>query len=258
MKSCYMKRAHYYLIYTIQYCMLAAKRSPILFRSIYAQLRYALFQCYLCRLPADTDQLICRRCQTYFEENDTACHRCAMPMTTSSDTLCGQCQQASGYIDKTFAPWRYQQPLTRLIHDFKYFNALCLAPFLAQCILDKLPLSLPEIDYLVPMPIHQKRLKYRGYNQTSLLSKVLSKHTGIPLNQSLCHRIIFQAPQALLDQKDRLKNTKGAFIAKPVEQLHIVIIDDLITTGATANSLAKELKQHGARQIDLWCVARQY
>lgn len=222
------------------------------------QFRYALCQCYLCRLPVTSKDIVCHRCQSHFEGNDASCSRCAMPIASTSDTLCGQCQQTTGYIDKTFAPWRFQQPLTRLIHDFKYHNALCLAPFLSHCILKSLPKPFPNIDYIVPMPIHPKRLKYRGYNQTSVLGKILSKHTGIPLNQSLCQRIVFEGPQVFLDQKSRLNNTKNAFTAHSVKHLHIVIIDDLITTGATANSLAKELKQQGARQVDLWCIARQY
>lgn len=181
-----------------------------------------------------------------------------MPITAPPGTLCGQCQTTKSYVDKTYAFWRYQPPLTGLIHDFKYHNHLFLAPFLAQCMLKYMPQPLLNIDYLIPMPIHPKRLKTRGYNQTSLLAKILCEQTGITLNQTLCQRIIFHGPQVLLNQQSRLKNTKNAFHAKSVNQHHLMIIDDLVTTGATANSLAKELKRQGAKQVDLWCIARQY
>ncbi len=232
--------------------------NPTLFSHFIHSLRCAFCRCYLCRLPIDNQHAICTRCQRYFEQINQACRRCAMPMQTSSDTLCGQCQPSQGYIDNAHIFWRYTPPLTGLIHDFKYHNQLFLAPFLAHCMQRHLPQPLTDIDYLIPMPIHRKRLRSRGFNQTSLLAKALSKQTGIPMNQTLCQRIVFHSPQALLNQTSRQSNIKNAFRSKPADQLNLVIIDDIMTTGATANALAKELKRQGASRVDLWCIARQY
>lgn len=227
-----------------------------MFRSIVNQLCHAFTRCYLCQLSVNDNQLICHCCQSYFEKNKQACRRCATPIPSPTDTLCGQCQQTKSFIDNTCAPWRYQPPLSGLICDFKYHSRLFLSSFLAQCMLKNNPTLFAEADYLIPMPIHPKRLKNRGFNQTTVLAKLLSKETNIPVHQSLCHRISFIGPQAQLKQQARHRNTQNAFYAKPVKDLHLIIIDDIITTGATANSLAKELKQKGAKKIDLWCIAK--
>ena len=219
-------------------------------------LRRAISRCYLCGLSNNADQPVCHRCQAYFTSNEIACIRCAMPNVAVANMMCGQCQQGHGFIDNAYAPWLYQPPLSNLIQDFKYHHHLFLAPFLSQCMLKETPERINHYDFLIPMPIHKKRLQYRGYNQTSLLSKTLSKRTGLPINQALCQRVIFKSPQASLNKADRLKNTDNVFQAKQVENKRLLLVDDMLTTGATANALAKVLKQQGALEVSLWCIAR--
>lgn len=117
--------------------------------------------------------------------------------------------------------------------------------------------DMPKIDLLMPMPMHSARLKVRGFNQALELARLMSKSTNIPLDYSSCQRVRFTPPQASLPLKERIKNIRGAFSCQ--QNLHgknIAIIDDVMTSGASLNELAKTLKEAGAAHVECWVIAR--
>jgi len=107
------------------------------------------------------------------------------------------------------------------------------------------------------MPMHDERLKQRGFNQALEIARLISKNRQIELDSISCRRTRLTPPQASLPLKDRIKNIRGAFECnKNLQGLHIALIDDVMTTGASLNELAKTLKQAGAAHVECWVIAR--
>jgi len=115
--------------------------------------------------------------------------------------------------------------------------------------------ALPTL--LIPVPLHPKRLRQRGYNQAILIAKQITKLTQIPLNHSICQRIRETPPQSKTTALTRRSNMVGAFKMKQYcPEKHIALIDDVMTTGATVDGLSHLLKQQGTEKISIWCAAR--
>ena len=112
-------------------------------------------------------------------------------------------------------------------------------------------------DLLVPVPVHRDRYIERGFNQASSLASVIGKRLNIPVDNTLARRVFAQPPQARLNARQRRTNVRGAFEANEVgTRRHIAIIDDVLTTGATCESLATTLKKSGCQRLSVWAFAR--
>ncbi len=209
--------------------------------------------CFFCLAKAcDT---WCEDCERDLTQEHSKCPVCARNSPTS--LICGFCTTKQPNFTKTVALFKYQYPTNNLIKAFKYNNrpefANCFADRLAKKLLHEK--ALPET--LLPVPLHIKRQRYRGYNQSLELALQLGKKLGIGVNASLCQRIKNTDPQSKLPMKIRKKNVKGAFqLIDHKMPGHIAIIDDVITTGATVNEIAGLLKKAGCQRVDVWSVAR--
>ena len=129
-------------------------------------------------------------------------------------------------------------------------------PTLSQLLLEKAALA-PRPDLLIPLPLHPVRLKERGYNQSFELASPLAKQLQLPLRQDILDRKINTEHQARLPLAERQKNMRNAFYArKNVAGMHIAIVDDVMTTGASLNAAALCLKKAGAARVDAWILAR--
>ncbi|WP_227869301.1 ComF family protein [Nitrosospira lacus] len=143
-----------------------------------------------------------------------------------------------------------------LVHSLKYQANLSMAPVLADLLLTRIDKS-PIPDFIVPMPLHPVRLRERGFNQALEIGRKLSKQCGSPLLPGACQRIKNTPSQAGLPWKEREKNIRGVFTCETdLTGKHIAILDDVMTTGATLNELAKTLRKHGAVRVSGWVVAR--
>jgi ComF family protein len=111
-------------------------------------------------------------------------------------------------------------------------------------------------ECLIPIPMHPKKLKQRGFNQAAILAKSLARRLKIPYDLNSCQKIINTDPQASMDGEKRQTNVRGTFSVKPLPYQHVTLIDDLLTTGSTANELARVLKKSGVQRVDIWCCAR--
>lgn len=145
------------------------------------------------------------------------------------------------------------------MHHFKYYDQFALAKPLAEMMLSTLSeLSAEPPDLLIPIPLHTQRERERGYNQSNLIARELSKATGIPAAERGLRRIRATEVQAKLDLQERIKNVEGVFALGDVEVTHkrVCLIDDVCTTGATLFSAADCLKSAGAARVTGLTFAR--
>lgn len=180
------------------------------------------------------------------------CPVCALPSPLGE--RCGQCLKQRPYFDSTYCCFSYQFPADKLIQHFKYHEQLSLAPYFAQKMYLKDQVS---ADYLIPLPLHPNKLRARGFNQTQLLCQYLSENTKIPYLKQSCTRQRDTASQSLLPFDERHKNVANAFSCnQDLMGKHVILVDDVMTTGATLNALAKVVKEQGASTVACWVLAR--
>lgn len=211
--------------------------------------------CDLCHQYHSGPYTLCQACHAYLEPLGHSCQYCAQPLPTATATLCDRCYKQRPAVDQVMVHYRFTEPLRGLIHAFKYNAALHLSAWLVNLLLQAIPLHYTS-ECLIPVPLHPKKLRHRGFNQTILLTQALSKILNIPYQLNLCEKIHATSPQAGLDAQQRHTNLRGSFQVYPTPYEHITLIDDIYTTGATANALAELFKQNHVKKIDVGCCAR--
>jgi ComF family protein len=170
----------------------------------------------------------------------------------SGGQICGRCLRNPPAFDSTCALYDYVFPADVLVRAFKYHHRLSLARFFAEAVS-----TLPETDVVVPMPLHPRRLSERGFNQALEIARPLARAAGLPLEQGGVVRKRHTPPQAGLDREDRLASPRGAFAChRRFDGLRVMVIDDVMTTGASLDALARCLKVAGAAAVHNFVVAR--
>jgi ComF family protein len=205
--------------------------------------------CFLCRGRAD--DLICADCDADLPRLDfPLCPRCAL--ASPGGAVCGRCLSSAPHYDATRAALAYEFPADALVHSLKFRGELALAPLLASLLADRTRAD--PVDHVVPVPLSAKRLRERGYNQSVEIARHLRKDA---LDLSLCERLRDVRPQIELPYDERQSNVRGAFrCTRALVGARIAVVDDVMTTGATLNELARTLKAAGAVQVVNWVVTR--
>lgn len=216
-------------------------------------------RCRLCSTAVRPREYLCPECMDELPWLNTSCIRCSLPLPVAAgDTLCGQCQQHPPEFDSTLALFHYQPPVDYLIKRLKFSSELAICPFFSRLLAERISgetSRLPEL--ILPVPLHYTRLRERGFNQSTELARRLGHALDIHVDYRLCMRTRSTQPQSLLPLAERGKNIRGAFeIRKTLIATHIAILDDVMTTGHTSGELAATLKQAGAKQVEVWVVAR--
>jgi len=158
---------------------------------------------------------------------------------------------------RSYAALRYEAPVNHLISRFKFHRQLHLAKPLAWLMIEGVGELREPPDVLIPVPLHPQRLRERGFNQSLELARVVARHYGLRLDWHLCRRVRATPPQSELDRKQRWKNLRGAFeVSGNLAGRRVVLLDDVVTTGATVRALGKVLLQAGAAGIEVWTLAR--
>jgi ComF family protein len=217
--------------------------------------------CLLCGRPGLGDLDLCRGCCADLPHNLMACPVCARPLPGSPgapSTACGLCQRHPPAFDRCLCALRYAGTVPYLVQTFKYRGRLAtarvLAPLLAEYLEPRLD-ALPQ--RLIPVPLHPTRLRERGYNQAQELARRIGQQLGVAIDPFACRRIRPTSPQTTLSRAERLRNPLGCFATDAdLGGCHLAIVDDVVTTAATVDSLARTLRAAGATRVDDWAVAR--
>lgn len=179
----------------------------------------------------------------------------ATPYPLDGNGLCGLCRRGMTGFDGASSYGFYEGALRKLIHVYKYHGVETLARPLSDFLAAALPRD-QRVDWIVPVPMHWWRKWKRGYNQSELLARELSRRTGIPMVGAL-RRERGTPPQAGLSDRERRQNMRGAFsVTESPRNRHVLLIDDVLTTGATASACGAALKQAGAERVLVLTVAR--
>ena len=172
--------------------------------------------------------------------------------------ICGQCQQRPPAFDDIAAALLYETPVDKMLCALKYRQRLYFARTAAGVIADTvLARGQKKPDLLCAVPMTRRALRRRGLNQSAFIARFVSRTLGIPVNISLLKKVRDTDQQSTLRARERRKNLIGAFTCKhQLDGQHIALVDDILTTGATANEVSKVLKLAGAARVDLWVCAR--
>ena len=210
------------------------------------------WDCCLCGCPVGRGSApVCDFCASGLPRRAApACPRCGLPVPGGE--YCGRCLRDTPAFDSTFALFDYTFPVDVLLQALKYRHRLSLAAFFARA----LPL-LPEVDLLLPMPLHPHRLRARGFNQAVEIARPLARAAGLPLELCGVVRARNTPAQASLDRAARLANLRDAFASRRrFDGLRVAVVDDVMTTGSSLNMLARCLKANGAAAVHNLVVAR--
>lgn len=218
--------------------------------------------CLLCGERADTVQPLCSACEAELPWLRGHCTVCALPLPGAGLT-CGACLKRPPSFARVEAPWRYDFPLDSLVTRFKHQAQWPLGRLLAGLLSHHLHHAFAEglarPDFLLPVPLGRKRLRQRGFNQAEMLANWLSTSLQLPTQSAWLLRLQEGAHQQELNAAARRRNLRGAFVLHDradVRERHLALVDDVLTTGATAETLAQLLRKAGARRVDVYCLAR--
>ena len=194
---------------------------------------------------------LCRKCRNkvvYLQP--PLCLRCSKPIRTGA--ICSKCQSQTWDIDGIYSIFKYGGAIRQAVIQFKYHNIKALADPLSQLMSSYLIRHNLSFDIIIPVPIHKRRLRERGYNQSSLLAQRLSRMTSIPVMEGILIRTKHTPSQAKSDSiEQRRKNIRNAFkcTGHNISGKRILLIDDVCTSGSTLNSCAASLKAAGAASV---------
>ncbi|TCL21909.1 ComF family protein [Azotobacter chroococcum] len=218
--------------------------------------------CLLCDEPAETGLPLCTSCETELPWLGAHCAVCALPLPAAG-LVCGACQTRPPAFARVEAPWRYAFPIDTLIARFKHQARWPLGRLLGELLERHLQHAfaegLPRPDCLLPVPLAKGRLRRRGFNQAAMLARWLDGPLQLPVDEELLRRPQDTPAQQELDAAARRRNLRGAFaLADPAALAgrHVALVDDVLTTGATAEALARLLRAAGAARVDVYCLAR--
>ncbi len=191
------------------------------------------------------------------------CRCCGLPFQGEISTSfeCANCRDEKLHFRRARAAVRLSGLVQEVIHRYKYNQATWFEPFLADLLIRQ---ARPELvreswDCIVPIPLHWLKLRERSFNQSARLARALGKATGIRVENRLLRRVVPTQTQTRLSRSQRSENVKRAFAYRAKKALQgekIILVDDVLTTGATANACSKLLMDNGASRVDVWTVAR--
>lgn len=214
-------------------------------------------RCAFCASPCDS-RLCCRRCLALLPRNAHACERCANPLRSSqpAGVSCSQCQEHAPLFTCARAPLLYEFPINTAVKAWKFHGHLFYLPVFGRILSEAAGDAAMSFDAIVPVPLHRRRQASRGFNQAMELAKIVSRK----LCQPLCSNVLrtrATKTQSDLMADERVKNVRGAFaVAGRLACRRPLIIDDVMTTGATCNALAAALRDAGADEVYVLTIAR--
>lgn len=218
-------------------------------------------RCPICDEVMQSSLRICTVCKDFvLQLSDCTCYKCGRRLNDVNKLICENCQRMDFHYERAFSLWSYEGYIRNSIRKFKYNGRCEYAEYYSEemyAYISKLNL---EISAVVPVPIHRARLSERGYNQAELISKRLAKKLNIPHYGDYLIRIKNTVAQNSLNMNDRKKNLISAFSINlkkyPNLKLNtVLLIDDIYTTGSTAELCTLELKRVGVKRVFVLCLS---
>jgi ComF family protein len=218
----------------------------------------------------DSSRKICESCIQLIERvPEPMCQVCGVPLQAADyarSDWCRACAESPPHFGKARAIARYRpgisedgQVVPSIIRRHKYGRDQSLAHALAQCLGESLPLDGDDYDLVIPMPLHRRRLRWRGFNQAALLSLAVARKIDCMLDVATLARVRDTPPQTWQDSIQRRQNVRGAFVVTHPDRIahrSLLLVDDVMTTGATLDECARTLLAAGARRVDVFTLAR--
>jgi ComF family protein len=207
--------------------------------------------CAFCLSPASAGQGWCATCLCELPWNLHACRQCGDPVAHGA-SLCGHCLVDPPTFSTTQAGLLYQGAIKHLVHDFKFHASPRAGTLLAELMLLTPPMI--QGDALLSVPMTATHARTRGFNHSHWLAEQLSRQLGVPM---VTAKRVKDAPsQRTLNRRQRVANLAGAFVFESPPPAHLLIIDDVVTTGSTGDALARAALEAGAKRVDIWAAAR--
>ncbi|MBI5408554.1 MAG: ComF family protein [Nitrospirae bacterium] len=208
--------------------------------------------CPVCKRPAKDHKTapICADCwQAISPYEGPMCRKCGRPLVSDVSATCGECLEDEPAFTYARSFGLYEGALKKAINLFKFHGIKRLSKPLSDIILS---IDMPEVDTVIPVPLHKKRLRQREFNQSALLAKYMAKGLGIEAKFDCLVKTRDTAPQVGLNSHDRRKNMKKAFQVRNSELIEgkdIALLDDVVTTGTTVRECSNVLKKAGAENV---------
>jgi competence protein ComFC len=222
--------------------------------------------CQICRKQRATSNegYVCTECRGGAQRIERPfCDRCGTPFEGDiNDTfICNECKNVDLQFDSARAAVRLNAFMLDVVHRYKYTRHMWLEKFLGDLLVEKALTELQKEhwDCIVPVPLHSLKKREREFNQAERLARFLGDACGIPVDTSILRRVELTQSQTRLTREEREKNVRKAFALRGEHDLtgkNIVVIDDILTTGATTSACAGMLRKAGASRIQVWTVAR--
>jgi len=214
-------------------------------------------------LTVDAQPEICAECYLKLPHNDSYCVRCALPLAQglSTQLMCGRCINKTPAFDYAYSLFRYEDDIINLVHQLKFSEKITYARSIGELLAARLQGETSKTearaDCLLPVPLHGSRIRQRGFNQSIEIARIVADRLQIVIEYDAVVRQRSTESQAGLNAEQRRKNIKGAFkLRHEINYKHVLIVDDVVTTGSTVNELAKLLKKANVERVGVLSIAR--
>lgn len=220
-------------------------------------------RCLIClQIVASTWAIehLCQTCLTLLPWNASACARCAEPLPMAQP-YCAHCLSKPTHQQSSTILFHYTSPISDWIHAAKFGKSFIHCRLLGQLLSHTLATlrTTPWPQCLLPMPLHRRRLRQRGYNQAIEIARPICSRFAIPMDKQTLQRHRYSQPQSELSLRERKRNVHDSFrLSQPMRQSHLALLDDVTTTGNTLDAAAKALLKSGPLQLEYWCIAKPF
>jgi competence protein ComFC len=220
--------------------------------------------CVGCGISVGPNEYLCVECRDRAPRIVApCCEKCSEPFSgaITGSFACGNCADQTLHFEAAVAGYRARGIVRRLIHEFKYQERSYLRHVIGEwlaAVLDDPRMNPGRFDIIVPVPLHPARQRERGYNQAALIAQLLAARMSLPLKLAL-DRIRYTTTQTAFDRAQRMENLRNAFRLRPrrdVQDLRVLLVDDVLTTGSTLSECARVLREAGASSVYAATAAR--